>query len=1243
MRLPSVRALLFVALPVSAALSLSAAPSVGGEGCKPLPGVEVVWQALGAVTPGVVVDTEIRITPRLPVEEIHLTVAPPEGLEMLDPRPVFDGPAAVGETLTFPVRVRAPEGPTAALRAQVAVVSRTGRYSVGASLDLTPSRFYEPAARGGRLLRLAEGSLLEFPASPIAGGVTGAAASTVVGSPSAVLTFTGRFFYRDRVFDQNGFLHDLSADDPVKPIRRADVELYRIQGTLQTRVANGSTDDSGNFSLTAVDVLDTDTFTVKVLSTIQNWPGLDLRVRVSSSNPVAYSAATPSFQKPASGTHVGEFVVEPLMGGEAFNVLDCCVDGALLIQSLTGSLPSAALRAYWNSTSTKGTNFSRMESAIYLVGGDGYDDCVIIHEYGHYAAALYSKDDSSGGTHYVDDSNQDVRLSWSEGWASYFQSAARRLAGDPHPAWYVDTSGGTGDGQLIFSYECEGPSYAVKGTASEVVVQSLLWDIEDGPDTPDEAPALDDDALTLPRSQIWEVLTGPLKTATTVSLEDFWEGWMNAPVANGFYEEMKAVFGALGVEYFPDALEPDGSVAQATDLPLDGTPAHHTFYGAGDVDYHRLTLAAGDPLVVETLNVLGWGDTYLEVFDPSSSLIAYNADRNTADISSIVTATASVDGVYVVKVHREAKDRATYAEYGSYDVRALRGSLNALALTAIATTAPISNAGYSVGAGWCDYDDDGDPDCYVVNNTAGGSAAAVDALYQNLGNRSFVNSTAAAGLGSPEGGVGVAWGDYDNDGDPDLFVTGHGLFKNLGNGRFTDATAASGVADLGREFDAAWADADVDGWLDLVVISRDYASALWHNNADGTFTDVAPSAGFDSLIDGGNAYACAWGDYDGDRMPDLFVAKLDAPAHVLYHNLGGNHFEDVTDSAGIASATGAQGASWGDVDNDGRLDLFVASTGENALYLNRGDGSFTNEAIRYGVNDPNSATGSGFIDYDLDGDLDLFVVNLSTGNLMFQNLGGTMARVDDVPAPVNTTGPDLGCSWVDVDADGDADLYLTRGCTSSSCQSNQLYINGLNDGASPRPWLKVTLRGQMANRDGIGALILVHAGSHVQAREVGTNVGWASKSRVPELFGFPVDATVDSVEVFWPSRRYNIVRHPSPNTLLSILEDTYTPVIPPEAPPPFAVTLRGPSPNPFRSATGMGFTLTRDADVTVEIFDVAGRRVRRLLDGRFQAGDHVAGWDGEDDRAVAVPAGLYFYRLIADGHTEVRRLMRIAR
>jgi hypothetical protein len=136
---------------------------------------------------------------------------------------------------------------------------------------------------------------------------------------------------------------------------------------------------------------------------------------------------------------------------------------------------------------------------------------------------------------------------------------------------------------------------------------------------------------------------------------------------------------------------------------------------------------------------------------------------------------------------------------------------------------------------------------------------------------------------------------------------------------------------------------------------------------------------------------------------------------------------------------------------------------------------------------------------------------------------------------------------------------------------------------------------------------------------------------------------VDSVQVIWPNHHYNLVRHPTPNSVLEIEEDTLTPVLPPEPTPPFSVILRGPFPNPSRGATGMGFTLSLPAQVKVEVFDVVGRRVRVLADRLFEAGDHVVGWDGASDLGGPSPAGIYFYRLTAGGRTEVRRLVRISR
>jgi hypothetical protein len=1208
-------------------------------GDKPEAGVAARWVTAGTPVPGSFAEVTLQVSTRFPVERLRIEVPVPPGLETAGPPPAYDGPLEPGAPLALPFRVRVPRGTAPPLQARITVESAGGRYRTGAFLELGPVRDSSPAAHGARVVHTPRGDVLQFPAA-VRTPPTPIRPRSARAPGALPVTITGRFFYRDRAFDPNGFVNADSQDDPLRPIRHANVDLL-VSGVYKD---TGSTDDTGAFSFTYNGTAE-DTYQVRVMSSSDQWGGSDIRVKRSSIQPTLYSVA-PQASKPGGSTDLGDFVAEPGSGGEAFNVLDCCLVGAELVHSLTGSYPSHPVSVYWNADpGYQGTYYSAWN--IQLFGGadpdnpdeEGYDDSVIIHEYGHYVADLYSKLNPAGGLHYIDDSNQPPILSWNEGWASYFQAAARARAGDPYPSWYVDMTDQPGAGALNFSYDCEGPSLPLKGTGSEVVVQAALWDIEDGPATPDPWPGVDDDPLTLSRSLTWSVVSSWPSAGPSVTLESFWDSWFAAPFVYGHLPEMESVFGALGAEFYPDALEGDGTPARATPLALDGTPVHHTFYPAGDVDYHRMSLVSGDQVSIETLNILSYGDTRLEIYDPTQSLLASNDNRTDTDFTSFVSFTAPSTGVYLVKVSRADGGYASQVRYGSYDIRALPAVLNPVSLASAAAAAGVDNTGYGVGVAFADADADGFPDLYVVNNTAAGTTPAKDAFYRNAHNGTFTDLTASAGFGNPEGGVGAAWGDYDNDGRPDLFVTDHGLFHNEGDAHFTDVTTASGVTDIGREFDAAWVDADNDGLLDLFVLRRDGPSALWHNEGDGTFTDLAPQAGFDFPADGADAYGCAWADYDRDRLPDLFMARLQAPYHSLYHNLGGNRFEEVTEAAGVAGADPAHGALWGDLNNDGWVDLFVASSGADALYLNRGDGTFENRSSAWGVNDPGTAVGAALADVDLDGDLDLYVVNLTTSNILFQNLGSAMLRMSGAAVPSPDSGPDYGCAWADVDADGDPDLYVSRGSPSP----NLLYRSTLNNGASPRPWLGVELEGTLSNRDGLGARVEVYSGNLVQTREVGTGTGWASKSRLPELFGFPDGASVDSVKVLWPSTARSVIRSPAPNTVLHVTEDPRTPVLPPPVTPTFSVHLGAPSPNPFVGATGVSFKLSSAADVRVEIFDLAGRKVRTLIDRRLEAGRHIAGWDGSDDWGRTAPPGVYFYRLEAGGRTEVRKLVRLSR
>jgi hypothetical protein len=1203
---------------------------------KPGYPIRLSWSVAQPLVAGTQNQATLVITTALPIERIQVTAASGTTRSLLlGAVPFYDGPLTPAEPLSLPVRFIVPRSATPGLEFQVVVDGRRGTYRLGASLDITPASA-RPGLHPGVPSALGEGTL-EMAARSVATTTIGP-----ISAPGDSVTFRGRFLYRDRVFGPSGFLHELSTDDPVKPIRYATVDLLVEGVTLP--VASSLTDSLGAFSFT-VPLQVSSIYRVRILSTTApTWGGSILRVRTSSAQGGAFfSATTPNQNNVAGDVDWGDQIVEP-GAAEGFNLLDCIIEGSRQVELLSGSLPSANLNVFWNANSTNGTYFTLNNSSIYLLGDEGYDDCVVLHEFGHFVAAHYSKDDSQGGEHFLDDDKQDPRLAWSEGFASYFQSSVRKRLGDPYPSWYVDTWGTPGAGQLLFSYDSEGASLTgqgtpdnhvvfqgiyVRGTGSEVVVQALLWDLEDGPETPgDTDPGVDDDALELGPQPWWAVIHGPLTAAFAVSLEDFWDGWF--ALGLNHQPEMEASFSALGAEYFADAFEDDDAEPEGKPLLANNQSVHHTFYPVGDVDFHTLHLEVGLPVLVETSNIESYGDTFLEITNGDSTWS--NEDRSFAEMASSVRFTPPVTGDYTIRVQRSFHNFGSQiTNYGSYDLRAVVGAPANPILTQLTNAAP--DAGFSVGVAFADADMDNLPDLYVVNNSGCGVDRGKDAFYHNDGALSFTNETGPAGFGSSEGGIAAAWGDYDRDGDPDLFVSDHGLYQNNGHGTFTDVTATSGVVDIGREYDASWVDTDGDGWLDLFVLRRDGASVLWRNQHDGTFADVTSATGLVFPEDGGSAVGCAWADYDGDLRPDLFIARRSQAAQALYHNLGGNQFEDVTVAAGLLSDIPASGGVWGDVSGDGRPDLFVASNGPDRLYINNGNGTFTDKAHEYGVDVSEYNTGAGLFDVDLDGDLDLFTSTLDGAQFLFRNLGATMVRAADA----SEDGQGYGMTAGDLDGDGDPEVYQAIGCDSGTCGCaiNRFYKN-LTSG---KHWLGVKLVGDASNMDGIGSRIVMHAGSSRQVREMGAGNGWASKSLLPLVFGLGDSSAVDSVEVFWPSGARNLVTAPDTDRVITVIENTHVPVLPPDPEVPFRMTLRGPTPNPFRGGTTMVLELTQATHVSVVIYDVTGRRVRSLVDRVLSAGTQYVGWDGTDDLGRHTGRGLYFYRAHAGSRTEVRKLM----
>ena len=419
-----------------------------------------------------------------------------------------------------------------------------------------------------------------------------------------------------------------------------------------------------------------------------------------------------------------------------------------------------------------------------------------------------------------------------------------------------------------------------------------------------------------------------------------------------------------------------------------------------------------------------------------------------------------------------------------------------------------------------DYDGDGYVDMFVPNYRIDSTSF----LYHNNGDGTFTKVTDAnnpivTDLAPSTSGV---WGDYDNDGDIDLFVTnnigyGNFLYRNEGNGVFVSILSDPIVNYIGYSHGAAWADYDNDGYLDMFI--ADFFSTrfnkLYHNNGDGTFREVLSSP---LVTDASFSVSAVWGDYDNDRDQDLFVANTNGENNFLYRNDGNGNFTKITSGVIVNDGGKSTGASWGDYDNDLDLDLFVANAGNenNFLYRNNGDGTFTKITNSVISSSGGHSHGSTWGDMDNNGYIDLIVGNDQGGNNnMFLNNGdGTFTALNnDV---TQDGGKSFGLALADIDNDCDLDLHVSNIID----EANAMYLNDL---AGCNKKVCFTLVGTSANALAYGAKVKILATINGvptwQMRELaslsGGGFGGQNDSRV--MFGVGDAAQVDSVYIEWAS------------------------------------------------------------------------------------------------------------------------------
>lgn len=554
--------------------------------------------------------------------------------------------------------------------------------------------------------------------------------------------------------------------------------------------------------------------------------------------------------------------------------------------------------------------------------------------------------------------------------------------------------------------------------------------------------------------------------------------------------------------------------------------------------------------------------------------------------------------------------------------------LSQVSFTDVALSLGVNDGGAGQGVVFLDVNNDGLLDIFLCNNNN------QNKLWINVNALSFSESSASWNVNFTGPGRGVSAADFNNDGLIDIMIGNYNatliLYKN-NTTNFINFTTDAGVNFTSWGGSINWFDYNNDGKIDAAFANDGvpfHYNYLFRNDNLSSFTNVVYSSG---LTDSASTLCLASADYDNDGDLDLFCGTQTVTSGNgtlwLYRNNGNGSFTNVTLSAGMLSSNYCWGADWGDYDNDGDMDIYLANyTGLNQLYRNNGDGTFTDVAVSSGMNDAGQSFSCGWFDYDNDADLDLYVAKSSSSvDRLYQNSGGNFV---DVAATVGTndTRHSSCISIGDYDNNGFLDVYLVNNGTE-----NRLYKNNAGNN---NKWIVLRLIGSVSNRSAVGTRVKVVTGSVKQIREVQGGSGGKGQNSLPVEFGLGNVSNIDSLIVRWPSGTVQNFTNVTPNVIYNLTEGgnlvSIEPIINTEL--PNQITLYQNYPNPFNPVTRIKFSIPYNmergivngrGDITkIVVYNILGGEIETFINQELQPGTYEVEWNGRNQSS-----GIYFYRL----------------